>query len=472
MSSLAQYLLRLVSARPQHTSLPALQRAHRFQALHRAATQRSPVLNNQRLCVKQRELIPRSQAPKSQYFRFLRCLYPDTEYVHFRSLFEAYKELPYPQPLHINNQHLEHLISQFMKASAGDSMRQISKWFHVLLSDLKESGMDVSWKEENSALFLKLNHLSNPRALRHEYHRVVRKRLSDGEKLDISTMNMFLKYAVKDDSQYGLMSIINEDLVKYKIKPNRISFELLMRFCVAKNDQDGLLETLKIMVEQGLTVDIAIINICLKSLILNNEIEMSQTIISKLESNLKGSNRRVISLSSKHEKRTYIDILNTLDTLKLQTNEFLLFPITPIYETYHPLISYYLELKNFQPSTMISLLTNLSSHNITIPNFVFLQIFKVLKSHKLSNSNFEDFLKIYKWQVGNFVRYDHTMFDLILSSHMKQNEDDPAASMKSQVQELNTKYRRLEEMSDMRPWRLLNINPMISDFIDDVTVAQ
>lgn len=145
--------------------------------------------------------IPRRKAPISDYNRFLVQLYPKSNVpeikgvfqpagrkIRYAALYQSYKRLPKPQPLYIQPQHLEDLISVFMgsiKADLYDSIKAGGKSlsakqlrlnkshkktdfnitntfssslevsvsiFEQLLNDLKAAGMPVSHHETNSVL--------------------------------------------------------------------------------------------------------------------------------------------------------------------------------------------------------------------------------------------------------------------------------------------------------------------------------
>lgn len=360
MSQLRQFTLDLLSKPAKYASLDALLYARPDIAAGIPAFKHQlPINQNQREVRSQRYSIPRPGypfVPKDKYYTFLRELYPlaGTK-VHHNRLYSAFIALPKPQPLHVSAHHFEDLMDRFMSVEGAHGRTAGSQSFARILTAMQKAGFPVSTKEFNTFLFLKHYDEKNVVNIKRDW-------MSFGRVLrDTSSMNIFLRYAVKFDD-YTFFKDILDFMKKEGIKLDRMSYDCVLRYLGGNVDQDDAVDLLYGILRDGIVFDISIINTVLQSMARADDIEGIEEVVSAIVK-LKAPPRPMADATSRRENSS---LMMYIDSLKIQKDCSLLFAPAPTLETFKPLITHYLSRESFQPYKLISMFETMVRYNVRL----------------------------------------------------------------------------------------------------------
>lgn len=376
--------------------------------------QSQTIIQNQRKIRQRRMETPRFSVEKSTYAKFLRKLYPLEEYVVHEDLYNAYCSLPSPQPLHIEPQHFEQFLCHFTN-SGGTKRGNNTKHLVNIISDMVQSEMKASLKEINNYLYLKnYNQFEELSQVETDYQNIL-----DMGEFDISTFNIFIKYAIQSDNR-NLLTRIFEDISEHKLEFDRTTYEMLIRYTGKLGDSEACLSLFDSCLKKRIVLDNAIINAVISVLVHNEDVELAAEIAEILFKNSVKNLSSRININSNHLRRQNLEELKYLDFLKIQKPKSLLFIPDPSFNTFSPLLTYYSSLEHFEPSKIFKYLEEQTDLGIEIPNSVFIHIFKAFQTHDVDNVDYLFFTLRFLMNEKN-VKINTALFDSIIDSFLRHS---------------------------------------------------
>lgn len=259
------------------------------------------------------------------------------ELKQYFDLFEAYLKLPEPRPDYIKHQHLEDFIDAFMRLDTRffkHNKKVLQKnhvWaFYNVLNDLLKSKIELTIKEKNHLMYLQLFMLTRSfsrveqKRIRSDIEKNKNKLLDDYEALagkkdtDISSINIFLKNAIKSDHTKLIHKII-EDYFQPNAFPNesatepeeaelmegsfserstiaaataaniaqlhqvdRFSLASLLKYLSANNDSETFEKVLSAIPSSNITLDVPLSSSIIHGLLQLNDVKSAQLIFKHL----------------------------------------------------------------------------------------------------------------------------------------------------------------------------------------------
>lgn len=375
----------------------------------------SPVFQNQRGIRKIRMSIPRELSyNKTLYAAFLRKLYPLEQHTVHKDLYAAYCALPSPQPLHIEPQHFEHLLCQFV--DSGGFHRGINtNYLANIMTDMFQCGMKASLREVNNYLYLK-NYNNNdalPLAER-DYEYVLKV-----SEFHISTANIFLKFAIQTRNVEFISRILN-DIAERNLKFDRMTYQMLISYSCDIGDTERSNALFENYLDSGHVLDISIVNTIIKSLVSNGELSKANEIVEVLFKNAKQLGSRQDNSNATHSRRQNVQELNFIDSLKLQKQDSLLFVPTPTFNSFSPLLYNYCSFRHFDALKIFKYLEEMNDLNIEIPNSMYIHIFKSFQEQDVKDLDYLKFTLNFLINEKN-VKYNDELFESILESFLKHS---------------------------------------------------
>ncbi|CCH41502.1 Pentatricopeptide repeat-containing protein [Wickerhamomyces ciferrii] len=368
-------------------------------------------IRNQRLSV------PRKSCLKTTYVNLLRNLYP-LEHVNHEKLYNAYSSLPSPQPLHVQPQHLEQLMDQFVN-SGGNFRGRNARFLTDIISDLANCGMKLSIREINNYLYLmNYNQDTDLTIVKGSYHSIL-----DMGEFNMSTFNTFLKIGI-DKQDEGFMSQILDDIVSNNFKFDRFTYDMLMRYAGSCGDYERCLVFFEMFLDEGHILDISMINTVITVLLENNQIQEATEIVDLIFKKPEINNTFNILESnfsnSTHERRINAQELTFLDFHKIQTPNELLFKPVPTLSTFQPLIKYFTTAEHFNLSKIFKCLEEMNDLKIAIPQSIYINIFNSLKEQDIKDLQYLKFILNFMMNETN-LKFNSPLFDSIIDTFLKHS---------------------------------------------------
>lgn len=235
--------------------------------------------------------------PVSDYHLFLKYLYPTTNTIRHKKLYEAYQTLPTPRPLHISPQHLEDLISAFME-SRKPTHRAV---YNTLIDEIIDCGMPISVHEYNASMFMAISSYfeetrdNKSGSLAMEQIERFQNGIAQTRHRDTSTMNILLGFALNSDKEQDFVSQTMRDIQATNIQLDRLSMMIYLMNEGKNGNSDSVRNIYQEMLSAGYLIDISVINTLMKALLACGDFEGCQNIFSSITGK---DNKEVPRLSS------------------------------------------------------------------------------------------------------------------------------------------------------------------------------
>lgn len=411
MRRIGSVLLDLLQKPPKYKSYPQLCRDLNISKRLPIFQKTLPAFQNQRHIRKVRMSTPRNPTSKVTYAAFLRKLYPLGPYVNHEDLYNSYCSLPFPQPLHIEAQHFEHLLCQFIN-SGGFYRGENSTHLINLISDMLDCDMRASTKEINTYLYLRnYNNEKNLENVEKDYESV-----ANMQGFDISTVNIFLKFGLQMKN-FGFVTKVLSDMTEKGLKFDRMTYQMLINYSGKVGNSEEVNSLFQEFLGQGLVLDISIVNAIINALVKSDELDVANEIVGVL---FQKANEINTSLSKSHGRRQNVQELNYIDSLKIQEIDSLLFVPTPTFNTFSPLLNTYSSLTHFEPLKIFKYLEELNDLNIEIPNSMYVQIFRAFQQQDVRDLDYLKFMLNFLINEKN-IKYNKELFDSIIESFLKHS---------------------------------------------------
>ncbi|KAH3667907.1 hypothetical protein WICMUC_005185 [Wickerhamomyces mucosus] len=292
-------------------------------------------------------------------------------------------------------------LMEGLLSSSGNQRNKNYPVFRKIFNEMSEFQIPISLKEINSLVYLE-NYSSKATLLKlsnkvfvEMKNRRLEKQFSMITSLctthDISTYNIFLKYAIlfnNDELVNSILMEINTKMLQY----DRISYELLLQYfgCNGK-DLDKSFEILKLTLEDNIKLDIGFINLIIKILVHNNQIQDSirilNLIFTRYEKIFEDGNID-IKINTAHLRRISLEYWMFFDSLKLQQDSILI-ELVPNYNTISPILNYYSSLENFQLNELIKILKIMNHFKIDMTHDMYVNILSNFKQYRFSKIELE-----------------------------------------------------------------------------------
>lgn len=411
MSDLGRYTLRLLQrSTPRYQSIKSFINSDVRLSEQFIKFQKSKSLDKQHYSVKSRRLNydPLSIQNESIYFRFIEELYPlmNTQGIDFKKI-EDWITTGKLQVSSMRPKHLNELL-QVLIQSSGNFRHQNYFLLQKILREMKNHNIPTSIKEVNSLVYLE-NYASRQKLQENsdKFITMKERRLGRqfelleeqfGSSLDISTINIFLKNAITYKSD-NLLNKVSEKLNEKgeELKLDRISYELLLyHFGINHKDLEKSLQIIQVMDENYIKLDITFVNLIIKILVNNSQIETAQEIVEHLfdryrklrepffrpQKNTRQQQDPIII--DAHTRRIHIEQMKFIDSLQLiGSSNQIIAELTPNFNTLSELLKHHSQLTNFELFEILKLLKTANHYEIPCALNVIINILNTFKEFEV-----------------------------------------------------------------------------------------
>lgn len=348
--------------------------------------------------------VPRNHCIPHVYFKFLRELYPLDGVLRHKALYGAYTHLPSPQPLYVQPHHFEHLLECFTGAQ-GVNRSQVGDLFRRISNGVKNCGMELSHKEQNAMLYLCNYDERNIVNIKRQWSELLE---DDNDRLmDISTANIFLRYAAKHENYLFLKEIL--DLLNDRgLRLDRMSYDIVLGFMGKSGMVEEATSLLKSILSDGIVFDVSMMNTVIDTLVELEDLDAAEQVVQiSMDTSVRSKEWE------NFKRRQYTYKLQYLDSLKLQTLEAPLFIPSPTFETFSPLIRHCASLTQFTPYKLIGYLECMHECCIPIPLHLSKHIVQCLTHH--NSIDVDQMRHILSLLQRGTERLDHQLIQSVLS---------------------------------------------------------
>lgn len=383
----------------------------------------SQPINRQHESVRKlRLMVPRKHCVAHIYYPFLRELYPLDGVIRHNTLYGAYSKLPTPQPLYVQPHHWERLMSSFTSAQ-GVNRSQIGDLFQRIVNGMNKCDLELSTKELNSLIFL----------TNYDEHGLtkLRKRWASfkDKELDISTANIFLRYA-SSHCDYDFCKEILDRISGDGIKMDRMSYDIVLGILGKTGLLNDTTSLLKEALSKGMVFDISMMNTVVSVLVSNERLDDAERIVEILMQRASLTTPQY----DQHKRRWYTHQVQYLDSLHLQKMDAPLYIPSPTVETFSPLLRYYASIRHLTPTKVVQYLQFMDACGCSIPLNLSKDIVTSLANH-LTVLAPDDLRRILE-----LIQRKTSTFDNALMTSMLSLIQHPMFDSKT-VQDLETNWK-------------------------------
>ncbi|KAI0462200.1 hypothetical protein LJB42_004288 [Komagataella kurtzmanii] len=386
--------------------------------------------------VTKRAKIAKHDAPVHVYCEFLKELYPiNGNNVDHYALYSKYMQLPSPRLTYIQNTDLEKFLSEFFMNQRGRIKGKGLSVMSKILRDVQACHVPLSGKEIN--MFITTRYFDVEFTLK-DYETLSR---LYGNYLQVDSYNIMIRYSIKYRN-YDLVEQLLEAMAGKGLNPDRITYALLFKYYSVTNDKNRVEFLLSQMLNDGIVIDINLVNQLIGAYIRMNMIKEAEALFNFL---VECSNRlrllggEVTHLNTDISRRQYRKKAKLLDYITKQlkvsgstVNDCpFLFYLNPTEDTalqFFKLYRSWIEEMNYQAAiTAINDIYNMFDYQM-----------KVVEDNKipLSNKLLVELLLCYlnvaqsgvscNWTLGTFRRVLYLIINskkksLKLEQHIDQN---------------------------------------------------
>ncbi|ANZ75631.1 BA75_02047T0 [Komagataella pastoris] len=260
--------------------------------------------------VTKRAKIAKKDAPVHVYCEFLKELYPvNGNNVDHYALYSKYMQLPSPRLTYIQNADLEKFLSEFFMNQRGKIKGKGLSVMSKILRDVQACHVPLSSKEIN--MFITTRYFDEEFTLK-DYETLSR---SYGNYLQVDSYNIMIRFSIKYRN-YELVEQLLEEMAAKGLNPDRITYGLLFKYYSVKNDKNRVEFLLSQMINDGIVMDINLVNQLIGAYIRMNMIKEAETLFNFLvecSSRLRHLGGEVTHLNTDISRRQYRKKAKLLD---------------------------------------------------------------------------------------------------------------------------------------------------------------
>ncbi|KAK9249308.1 hypothetical protein V1506DRAFT_525546 [Lipomyces tetrasporus] len=272
-------------------------------------------------------------------------------------MFAQYMQMPEPRPLHIRAEHLEFLLSNYAAAVKNDEI--YLEHYSTVLNDLKAVGLPVSYRENVVELSL-VCHC----AQKHNRASVVTRTFNKFREMEIqgiiaceaSAFNVLMT-AVIAANDFGAMAAIVEEMRLRRIAPDRFTYVNLMTYYSKLGNKRALQVLYEKFIQSEQIADIVVLEAMIAALVRCRDIAGAESLtrfiemraaeegwtsprLSKKQLRFSAGNLKRLARNRLRHRLQFRDdeIPDPEDTVA----------IAPRDTTYHPLLSYYASIGDYE----------------------------------------------------------------------------------------------------------------------------